>query len=194
MSAPPGTARPLRADARRNRDAILQAAREAFETDGVLTPLDAVATRAGVGNATLYRHFPTRDDLLAEVVQVTLVAALADADELARTRPPREALTEWLVRLAWQLRIWHDLPYCLATAHAGNDSPVSTTCDPLHLRLDAFLDAARASGDLHADVDGAEVYELVLAMSWATDRFHDDQAAARRRVGLAIAGLLTPPG
>ena len=58
--------RPLRADARRNRDAILQAAREAFEADGVLTPLDAVATRAGVGNATLYRNFPTRDDLLAE--------------------------------------------------------------------------------------------------------------------------------
>jgi AcrR family transcriptional regulator len=193
MSAPSGTVRPLRADARRNRDAILQAAREAFEADGVLTPLDAVATRAGVGNATLYRNFPTRDDLLAEVMQVSLVAAFADADELARTLPPREALTEWLVRLAWQLRIWHDLPYCLANAHAGNDSPVSTTCNPVHLRLDAFLAAARASGDLHADVDGAGVYELVLALSWATDRFHDDQAAARRRVELAIAGLFAPP-
>src|SRR4051794_35130860 len=90
MSAATGTARPLRADARRNRDAILQAAHEAFEADGVLTPLDAVATRAGVGNATLYRNFPTRDDLLAEVMQVSLVAAFADADELARTLPPRE--------------------------------------------------------------------------------------------------------
>ena len=63
----------------------------------------------------------------------------------------------------------------------------------MHLRLDAFLDAARASGDLHADVDGAGVYELVLAISWATDRFHDDQAAARRRVELATAGLFAPP-
>lgn len=184
----PGT-RPLRADARRNRDAILEAARAAFEEDGVLTPLDAVATRAGVGNATLYRNFPTRDDLLAEVMQADLGDALAEADELARTRPPREALTEWLVALAWQLRIWHDLPYCLANAHAGADSPVTSTCNPLHLRLDAFLDAARASGDLHADVDGAAVYELVLAISWATDRFHDDRAAARRRVLLASAGL-----
>ncbi len=189
MSAAASTARPLRADARRNRDAILQAAREAFEADGVLTPLDTVATRAGVGNATLYRNFPTRDDLLAEVMQVSLVEALAEADELARTRPPREALTEWLVRLAWQLRIWHDLPYCLANAHAGTDSPVSTTCNPVHLRLDAFLDAARASGDLTAEVDGPGVYELVLAMSWATDRFRNDRATARRRVELAIAGL-----
>jgi hypothetical protein len=122
-------------------------------------------------------------------MQASLVDALTDADELARTRPPREALTEWLVRLAWQLRIWHDLPYCLANAHAGDDSPVSSTCNPVHLRLDAFLDAARASGDLKADVDGAALYELLLAISWATDRFHDDQEAARRRVLLATAGL-----
>ncbi|SEQ54986.1 TetR/AcrR family transcriptional regulator [Microlunatus flavus] len=189
MASVTGTARPLRADARRNRDAIITAAREAFEADGVLTPLDAVATRAGVGNATLYRNFPTRDDLLAEVMQAELVDAFAEADELARTLPPREALTQWLVRLAWQLRIWHDLPYCLANAHAGADSPVSSTCNPVHLRLDAFLDAARASGDLHADVDGATLYELVLAVSWATDRFHDDQDAARRRVLLTSAGL-----
>lgn len=189
MASVTGTARPLRADARRNRDAILAAAREAFEADGVLTPLDAVATRAGVGNATLYRNFPTRDDLLAEVMQAALVDALAEADELARSLPPREALTEWLVRLAWQLRIWHDLPYCLANAHAGSDSPVSSTCNPVHLRLDAFLDAARASGDLRADVDGASLYELVLAVSWATDRFHDDRDAARRRVLLVSAGL-----
>ena len=189
MASATGTARPLRADARRNREAILTAAREAFEADGVLTPLDVVATRAGVGNATLYRNFPTRDDLLAEVMQASLIDALAEADDLARTRPPRDALTEWLVRLAWQLRIWHDLPYCLANAHAGSGSPVSSACNPVHLRLDAFLDAARTAGDLRADVDGASVYELVLAMSWATDRFHDDQATARRRVELAIAGL-----
>ena len=189
MTSVTGAARPLRADARRNRDAIVTAAREAFEADGVLTPLDGVATRAGVGNATLYRNFPTRDDLLAEVMQASLVDALAEADELARTLPPREALTEWLVRLAWQLRLWHDLPYCLANAHAGADSPVSSTCNPVHLRLDAFLDAARASGDLRAEVDGAALYELVLAISWATDRFHDDPAAARRRVLLASAGL-----
>ncbi|SDU93882.1 regulatory protein, tetR family [Microlunatus sagamiharensis] len=189
MASATGATRPLRADARRNRDAILAAAREAFDADGVLTPLDAVATRAGVGNATLYRNFPTRDDLLAEVMQASLVDALAEADELARTLPPREALTEWLVRLAWQLRLWHDLPYCLANAHAGTDSPVSSTCNPVHLRLDAFLDAARASGDLQAEVDGPSLYELVLALSWATDRFHDDRDAARRRVLLASAGL-----
>ena len=81
----PTTARPLRADARRNREAILRAAREAFEAEGVFTSLDGVAARAGVGNATLYRNFPTRDDLLAAVIETSTAEVLAEADELART-------------------------------------------------------------------------------------------------------------
>src|ERR1700744_1738054 len=103
--------RPLRADARRNRDAILAAAHEVFEEEGVLASLDGIAMRAGVGNATLYRNFPTRDDLLAAVMEANIVAAITEAERLARTLGPREALVEWLLQLAWQLRIWHDLPY-----------------------------------------------------------------------------------
>src|ERR1700753_4266125 len=101
-------ARPLRADAQRSRDAILLAARETFEAEGVLASLDGIALRAGVGNATLYRNFPTRDDLLAAVLQTSIDIALAEAAELSRRLGPRAALAEWLVRLTWQLRIWHD--------------------------------------------------------------------------------------
>jgi AcrR family transcriptional regulator len=180
------TGRPLRADARRNRDAILTAARETFEAEGVLASLDGIALRAGVGNATLYRNFPTRDDLLAAVMDSSVDAALAEADELARTLTPREALAEWLVTLTWRLRIWHDLPYCLATAHHDAASPVTPATDPLVARTGAFLDAAKPAGDIRVN----EVYELVLALSWAVDRFGDDEAAARRRVALATAGLL----
>src|SRR4051812_33884197 len=86
--------RPLRADAQRNRDAILAAAHETFAAEGVLTSLDGIALRAGVGNATLYRNFPTRDDLLAAVMRNSIAAALAEADELARPREPRDALAE----------------------------------------------------------------------------------------------------
>src|SRR3982751_811210 len=100
-----GVGRPLRADARRNRDAILTAARETFEAEGVLTSLDGIALRAGVGNATLYRNFPTRDDLLAAVLQTNYDAALTEGRELASVLAPREALLEWLVLLTWQLRI-----------------------------------------------------------------------------------------
>lgn len=181
------TARPLRADARRNRDAILTAARETFDTEGVLASLDGIALRAGVGNATLYRNFPTRDDLLAAVMQTSIADALAEADELARTRPPREALAEWLMRLTWKLRIWHDLPYCLATAHHDAGSPMKPAANPLLVKTGDLLAAARPAADITAD----EVYELVLALSWAVDRFSDDEAAARRRVTMATAGILS---
>lgn len=81
--------RPLRADAQRSRDSIVLAAHETFEAEGVLASLDGIALRAGVGNATLYRHFPTRDDLLAAVIQTSIAAALTEADELSRSLHPR---------------------------------------------------------------------------------------------------------
>ncbi|SNY61319.1 TetR/AcrR family transcriptional regulator [Paractinoplanes atraurantiacus] len=177
--------RPLRADAQRNRDAILAAAREVFDAEGVMASLDGIALRAGVGNATLYRNFPTRDDLLAAVMETAMEAALAEADELASRLAPREALAEWLVRLTWQLRIWHDLPYCLASARAADASPVQPATDLLVSRTDVFLRAAETK-----DVTADEVYELLLALSWAVDRFGDDEAAARRRVSLATAGIV----
>jgi len=181
-------ARPLRADARRNREAILRAAREAFEADGVLTSLDGIAARAGVGNATLYRNFATREDLLAAVIQDSVAAALVEAEELSRTCTPREALAEWMLRLTWRLRIWHDLPQCLASAHEEPASQVQSACDPLLARTEDLLARAKKSGSTGA-VSAGEVYELVLALSWAVDRFKDDEVSARRRVSTATAGI-----
>lgn len=182
--------RPLRADARRNREAILRAAREVFEVEGVLTSLDGIAARAGVGNATLYRNFPTRDDLLAAVMQDSIVEALAEADELSRTLTPREALGEWLMLLTWRLRIWHDLPHCLAVAHGDTTSPVQSACNPLLERTRDLLAGAAVSGGTAGTISAEEVYELVLALSWAVDRFEDDEVATRRRVGMVMAGIL----
>jgi AcrR family transcriptional regulator len=184
----------VRADAQRNRDAILRAARETFETEGVLASLDGIAVRAGVGNATLYRNFPTRDDLLAAVIENGMELALAEADELSRTLGPRAALAEWLARLTWQLRVWHDLPHCVATARDDPDSSVNSACSPLLTRTGVLLDAAKASGDAVETVTASEVFELVTALSWGVDRFHDDETAARRRVAIATAGLFTPAG
>jgi AcrR family transcriptional regulator len=183
--------RPLRADAQRNRDAILLAARETFEVEGVLAPLDSIALRAGVGNATLYRNFPTRDDLLAAVMQTSIALALTEADELARSLHPRQALAEWLVRLTWQMRIWHDLPYCLATAHNDPASSVNSASDPLLTQTGVLLHDAKSSGDAVEAITASEVFELITALSWAVDRFHDDEQAARRRVQLATAGIFT---
>ena len=183
--------RPLRADARRNRDAILRAAREAFEAEGALTSLDGIAARAGVGNATLYRNFPTRDDLLAAVMESSIAAAVSEADELSGTLSPREALAEWLVRLTWRLRVWHDLPTCLVGTGGGDGSPVQSACHPLLVRTRALVQAAASADATVEAVTGDELWELVLALSWGVDRFGDDEVAARRRATLATAGIFT---
>ena len=187
------TVRKPRADARRNRDAILAAAARVFETDGVLASLDGIALRAEVGNATLYRNFPTRDDLIAAVIATSIAEALGEAGELSRTRSPREALAEWLLLLTWRLRIWHDLPHCLATALRDAGSPMKPAYDPLLEQTARLLGSAQAAGDLAGPVAAGEVYELVLALSWAVDRFGDDEAAARKRVAMATAGIFARP-
>jgi AcrR family transcriptional regulator len=181
--------RPIRADAMRNRDAILLAARAVFEEQGVLASLDGIAVRAGVGNATLYRNFPTRDDLLAAVMIASVSSTLAVASDLSSRLDAREALEEWLFTLTWQFRIWHDLPYCIATAQSGPDSPMKSTSCELLEATGNLLDQAKGAGMALHTVTATDLFELVTALSWAVDRFGDDEPAARRRVAIATAGV-----
>lgn len=181
----------MRADAQRNRDAILVAARETFEEEGVLASLDGIAVRAGVGNATLYRNFPTRDDLLAAVMEANIAAALAEAEELSGSLGPREALAEWLLRLTWQLRIWHDLPYCVASARSDPESSMNPASSRLIEKTRVLLDEAKFAGMAVKAVTAEDLFELVTTLSWGVDRFGDDEQAARRRVAIATAGIFT---
>lgn len=178
-----------RADALRNRDAILSAARGVFEEQGVLASLDGIAVRAGVGNATLYRNFPTRDDLLAAVMVANVASMLAIAKELSGSPDARQALAEWLFILTWQLRIWHDLPYCIASAQSGPESSMKSTNAELLEATGTLLGQARGAGMALDTVTAADLFELVTALSWAVDRFGDDEQAARRRVAIATAGV-----
>ena len=191
MAAGGGVAakRPLRADAQRNRDAVLRAARETFETEGVLASLDGIALKAGVGNATLYRNFPTRDDLLAAVLESNVVDALAAADELSLSLSPPDALAEWLVLPTWQPSIRHDLPYCISAVITEADTPLTSPPNRRLVRTEELLQAARAAGDVRDDVTGDELLELATALSWGVDRYRDDEATARRRVAIATAGV-----
>lgn len=184
--------RRVRSDALRNREAILDAARQTFEVDGVMASLDGIAMLAGVGNATLYRNFPTREDLLGAVVQSSFEDALADGQELSATLDPGPALAEWLVGLAWRLRIWHDLPYCLATAHADSAAPLNDANRPMIKETERLLQAAQARQQAAASVQAEEVFELVLALSWAIDRYNDTEAVARRRVLMGTVGVFVP--
>ena len=181
--------RPRRADAQRNRDAILGAAREMFDTAGILTPIDCIATAAGVGNATLYRNFPTRNDLLAAVIEDTVADLLTESETYERDLSADDALREWLFRLAWCLRIWNDLPTCIASAIDDEGDPVQDVATRLTNRTGAFLDRAETASDA---VTAEELFELVVAVSWGIDRYGDDPTRARRRIALATAGVFRP--
>lgn len=183
-----------RADAQRNRDAILRAAREAFDADGIFAPLDNIATAAGVGNATLYRNFPTRDDLLRAVIEDGFAELIADSEAFEQEFDAEKALREWMFRVTWALRLWHDLPNCIATAHDDEESPVRPVTARLTDRTGHFLEQFRACGGTGKGagfVTAEELFQLVTAVSWAVDRFGDDQARARRRLEFATAGLFT---
>jgi AcrR family transcriptional regulator len=189
---PAGTApraRQPRADALQNREAILAAARQTFETQGVLAPLDNIAVLAGVGNATLYRNFPTRDDLLVAVIRSSFDDALLHGKALSQAFEPGRALAEWLVSLAWRLRIWHDLPYCLASAHADPSASLNDSNRPMIEETDRLLRSAQRARQAVAGVTAEEVFELVLALSWAIDRYGDTEHVARHRVTMGTAGV-----
>lgn len=184
----------MRADARRNRDAILDAAREVFDAEGIGASLDGIAVRAGVGNATLYRNFPTREDLLAAMMAERVDSLVVEAVGLESDRSAAEAFAEWLFRLTWHLRIWHDLPTQIAASIGNVESPVQIVCAPLRDRTEELLDQARTAGAVTPDVTAEDLFELVTALSWGLDRFRDDVPAARRRVALATAGVFRASG
>src|SRR5258707_15872323 len=103
------TSRPLRADATRNYDAIVQASLDVFVEQGTQGSLDDIATRAGVANATLYRRFPTREDLLVAALRHRLAELDEIAGRLSASDDPGAALEEWFVHVATHLRTWQGL-------------------------------------------------------------------------------------
>ena len=185
--------RPRRADARRNREAILAAAQALFETDGIYASIDGIAAAAGVGNATLYRNFPTRDDLLAAVMEERIAGLLDESHEFERNLQAGDALREWLYRLAWHMRIWHDLPTCIAMSLDNADSPVQDVATRLIKRTGHFLHHARDQEVAVEHLAAEDLFQLVTAVSWGLDRFGDDPERARHRVGLATAGVFRNP-
>src|ERR1700734_2354819 len=102
--------RPLRADAARNREKVLRAAREAFAESGYGVPLDEIATRAGVGPGTVYRHFPAKEALFEAVVTSRIEDLIADARSRAGAADPGAAFFGFLARLAEESAAKRDLP------------------------------------------------------------------------------------
>jgi AcrR family transcriptional regulator len=156
--------RPKRADARRNYDKLIAAARDAFTEEGGSASLEEVARRAGVGIGTLYRNFPTRQDLL-EAVYVEEVEAVCRTAEDLMDDPPWEALVAWLHRFLDYIATKQALSQELFN-HLGRDADVFRGCrTAFYAAGEQLLVRAQASGDVRTDVSIDDVVMLVAGIS-----------------------------
>jgi AcrR family transcriptional regulator len=179
---------PKRSDARRNRDAILAAALEAL-TDAPDASLNAIAKRAGVANATLYRHFPTREALVLATYEHEVIKLVDDADLLLGEREPIDALRVWVQRLARYAVTKHGLADALRVATSpGSDLSSAHTYDVIVAALDRLLEANISAGTLRPGLNAHDVI-LALAGLWQLDPAGDWKAQAGRLYDIVLSGL-----
>jgi AcrR family transcriptional regulator len=179
--------RPLRADAQRSEDALLEAALVVFATSGVDAPVREIAEKAGVGIGTLYRRFPQRSDLIVAVFRQQVDGCADAAPVLAAEHAPGEALALWIQRYADFIATKRGL----ATALHSGDPAFNTLPDYFDERLQpalrALLDAAVAAGEVRTDI---KPYDLLRAVGNLCMSSKDDHTGyVRRMVTLLVDGL-----
>ena len=181
-----------RSDARRNRDAILAAALVAL-TESPDASLNAIAKRAGVANATLYRHFPTRAELVLATYEREVGRLVDAADVLLRKQTPIDALQSWVEQLARYAVTKHGLADALRTATSpGNDVTSTETYDAIVGALDRLLQANISAGNLRPDLDAEDVI-LALAGLWQLDPASEWKRQAQRIYEIVLSGLQQSP-
>ncbi|WP_028474805.1 TetR/AcrR family transcriptional regulator [Nocardioides alkalitolerans] len=167
MSPEGARTRRTRSDSVRNRSEILDVAERHFADRGVSASLEAVARDAGVGSATLYRHFPTRDALLVELLDRRTAQVVSDIERLEQMADSGEALAGWMVALEEFFGVFDGLPGPLRDAFLEEHNPLASTCIGFIERTDHFLGAAQRDGKARADVSGRDLFLAALALSWA---------------------------
>ncbi|WP_405611777.1 TetR/AcrR family transcriptional regulator [Streptomyces sp. NBC_00076] len=182
--------RPMRADARRNYERLLEVAAEAFAEHGEGASLDDIAKRAGVGTGTLYRHFPTRQALLEEAYVDRIEAIAARADEIAARLPPGDALVEWLNELGVGMIQVRGLRALLGSTVTDGSSAAATVCaGTMKAAATRLVEAAQREGTLRADVDPVDVLRLAHGVATASELADGQGKTIRRYVSLLTEGL-----
>jgi len=182
------TARRKRADARRNEQTLLDAAAAVFVTSGVDAPVRDIAARAGVGMGTIYRHFPTRADLVVAVYRHQ-VEACAEAGPVLLTNSgtPYAALGQWVSLFVDFLVTKHGLAAALQSDSAGFEALHTYFLDRLVPVCAQLLDAAAEAGEIGSDIDAIELMRGIGNLCIGAD--NDPRYDARRLVRLLLAGL-----
>lgn len=186
-TAPSSAVRKPRADAARNRERILEVAKEAFTRYGAEASLDDIARRSGIGSGTLYRHFPTRDALI-EAVYRSEVEKLAESEQrLASTLPPLEALRAWMLlfidHVARKLLI---IP-AMNTVAGGSMRLIEGSRSLIHAAFIRSIERAMASGELRPETNPNDFVRALIGI-FHTTAMPGWEESARRLVDILIAG------
>jgi AcrR family transcriptional regulator len=181
-------ARKPRADAERNRDRLLLAAKSAFSRDGAGVSLDEIARSAGVGIGTLYRHFPTREAIVEAVYRREVRQIAEDAARLAATHAPVEALREWMRLFVSYMATKKIIAPALSSLTGGTSELFAHSGALIKKALSLLVDRAIASGDIRPDIDRMDLlYALVGVVN--VNNGPDWQSIARRVIDILIAGV-----
>lgn len=170
----------LRADARRNRGLLLEAAREVFAEKGAAAPLDDVARRAGVGNATMYRHFPTRRELLVAVYAGEVEALRESGEALLEVEAPGGALFAWLREFVSHVASKRELALAIPDERGGRSELFDRWHGEMRSTVSGLLARAQESGAVRADVGASDL--LALANGVALAGADDEQIERLLRV------------
>jgi AcrR family transcriptional regulator len=182
--------RPMRADAQRNYDRILAAAEAAIARDGADASLEEIARRAGVGSATLHRHFPSRQALLEAVFRAK-VEALCRAARAPATEPdPGKALVTWLRDVVEHAASNRGLAAALMRGARDGDPAFGATCHSMIKSSGGeLLERAREAGAIRPGVAIVDLLKLANAIAMATEREPHGAAEADRLLTLALNGV-----
>jgi AcrR family transcriptional regulator len=184
-----GKVRPLRADARRNRARILEAADLVFAAEGMGVPIDEVARRAGVGVGTLYRHFPTKEALLEAILLSHMEGLLDEARARANAEDPGEALFGFLALLVERAGRKKNLADALGREGVDIEVTASPIGQALMHAVEELLVRAQRSGAVRTDVGMPELFGLVAGTCVAADRRYPGAGAPQRMLTIVCDGL-----
>lgn len=186
----PGTYSTQRRAAAQNRAAIIDAARELFVHDP-LVPLNDVAKKAGVGAGTLYRHFPTREDLILAAYQNDIDRLGESVDDvLARNTSAKVAFIEWFEVLAESIRVKHGLGDALHSAAA--QSVVASAWGPTSEAVGRLVDACVAEGTIAPGHDPSDII-MLMSFLWRIAPTEAGEAQGRRLISAVFTGLQAAP-
>lgn len=184
---PGAPARRVRADAQRNIEAVLGAAKEVFADSGVDAPVREIAARANVGVGTLYRHFPQRSDLVVAVFEHEIDACADAASALAAKHEPGEALARWLRRYTKLIATKRGLAAALHSGDPAFDALPGYFDQRMRPALQSLLESASAAGEVRADVNPNDLLHAVANLCLPADA--ERSGHAHRMVDLLIDGL-----